>query len=213
MPYERPNPRLDIQIRTVGQSSKLAVRMDEMLLDLRADSDEEELTVRGLILGMTDFFENRTCWRLTPASYEADVGSQCYPNPITIEKGPFRAINAVTWWDCETEGWQTVDPADYRVDPRGRDFDIYLNSAANALVPVSWPGYQRPLRIAFEAGFDSPEESETSVAGQAQNGMTQVLKTLVALGFKEREAGAGNGSWAGADPSKDYLLMQYRRFW
>lgn len=200
-----PNPRDKYEIRLLAQGNDLAVQMDEMKLALRVDSDDEDMTIRRNIRAMTDFFTRRTGWVLTPCTFEALVGG-C-GNHITIERGPYRSITGFFYWDCEAREWVQIDNAEITVEERGNEFDLLLSQTAYNLVPAPSHLRPRPIRIQFEAGFDSPEVSETTVNGTAEDGMVQSLMGLVQHVYDIREAGDKDS------PAKDFLLGTYRKFW
>lgn len=182
----------------------LAVSMEEMRLALRADSSDEDLTIQREIEAAQDFFEIRCAWRLTPASYRADVvGPLCFP--ITIPRGPVRAVTAVEYWDCQADEWVAITGDHYRVEDNGCEFTLYRkgDSVLDLPGPLSFgaPG----LRVYFEAGFDGAENAETSANGEAESGMIQCLKTLVSLMFQKREEAT--------DSEKDMIVRRYRKFW
>lgn len=207
----RPVPRQPYEIRRIGGGQDMAVTLEEAKQDLRVDSSDDDVVVQRLVRGMTDFFESRTGWRLSPAQYELLVGG-CGPT-ITVERGPFRELLGCWYWDCETRTWEVIALDQITVVERGREFDLVFTDAAVRLFPVPTALRPLPIRIQFEAGFDSPEVTQTTVKGPPEDGMLLSLLALVALGYEEREAGKANGAWTGADPSKDYLLAQYRKFW
>lgn len=203
--------RIRMQISRLATQG-LAVSLDEMLLDLRADSGDEDETVLRLIKGMTDYFEIRTGWRLAPAAYEARIA--CGPQPFfIIPRGPIRSVEEVAVYNGDTKAWEVQDPDSYSFDDMGTDFSVYLTSNN---WPTSWPGAVGPglypYRVKFMAGFDPAQddatsEIHTSVAGPAADGMIVALKGLVALGFQKREAGEN------ADADKDQILRGYRKYW
>lgn len=197
--------------RLASPSDDLAVQLDEVLLDLRVDSADENDTVLRIIRGMTDYFAHRTGWVLAPASFESLVGG-CRQS-FTIERGPLRDVEAIFWWDCETLTWQALDPDTWIAEARGREFDIIFTDAGYSLLPAPSTIRPLPVRVHFSAGFDSPEVTETSVNGAAEDGMILSLKALIAVAYENREAGGAAGNWSGADPSKDFLLGSYRKFW
>lgn len=206
-----PQPRQPYEIRRIGGGDELAVDLDEMLLDLRIDSSDENDTVLRLIRGMADYFEARTGWRLTPVSYELLVGA-C-GRQLTVERGPFRSLDGVWYWDSEELEWVAVDLAETRVIERGREFDIIFTQAAADLFPAPTAIRPQQIRVQFSAGFDPPDQTETTIGGLPEDGMVVALKALVAVAYENREAGSAAGSWAGADPAKDFLLQRYRKFW
>lgn len=207
----KPVPRQPYNIRRIGGGEDLPLTLGEVKLDLRVDSDDEDALIVRMIGAMTDYFEHRTGWRLSPASYELLVGG-CGP-VITVERGPFRELTGCWYWDCEDKIWQAIDLDEITVLERGREFDLTFSDAAFALLPAPTNLRPMPVRIQFEAGFDSPEVSDTTVAGKAEDGMYLSLLALVAVTYQKREAGDANGTWAGADPAKDHLLQRYRKFW
>lgn len=209
---ELPDPRKPYDIRRIGGGDDLAVTLDDVKLDLRIDSDDEDATVVRLIKGMTDFFERRTGWRLSPAAYELLVQASPCPQ-ITVERGPFRDLTGCWYWDSTDRQWVQIDLAEIQVIDRGREFDLLFSDAVFDAFPKSSLLPARGIRLQFEAGFDSPEVSDTTVAGPAEDGMILSLLALIAVGYESREAGGAAGNWSGSDPSKDYLLQQYRKFW
>lgn len=206
------SPRDNYEIRLLSQGPDLAVQLDEVKLSLRADSDDEDITIRRIIRGMTDYFSRRTGWVLTPCTFEALVGG-C-GHAITLERGPYRAIDGVFWWDSTDRDWVQIDPAEFQVEERGNEFDLLFSDAAYSSLPAPTYLRPRPVRVQFSAGFDSPEVSETTVNGTAEDGMVMSLLSLIAHAYEEREAGAANNNTLiGQDPAKDYLLGVYRKFW
>lgn len=205
-----PNKRDPYQIRRIGRPDALAVSLEEMKLSLRVDSDDEDLTIERLIGAATDYFEKRTGWVLRPATYEALIGPWCRPF-LTIERGPFRSITGLWWWDCETREWTQVSPTEFQVEERGNEFDVLVSEDAVADFPAPTALRPMPIRLQFEAGFDAIGETES--VGLPEDGMIVALKGIAAVGFENREAGAGAGTWAGADPAKDFWLQSYRKFW
>lgn len=195
--------------RTAAQG--LAVSLEEMLLDLRADSQDENETVVRLIKGMTDYFEIRTGWRLSPAAYEARIA--CGVEPwICIPRGPVRSVEAVSYYDATTKAWVEIDSENYTVDEMGTDFSVYLSNDFWPNLPGGLGTIPYPYKIKFMAGFDPQQddatgEINTSVVGPAADGMIVALKGLIALGFQNREA--GNNLQA----DQDQILRGYRRFW
>ena len=208
-PADGPSPRPNVEILKLSADlDALPVTLEEVKENLRVDSSDEDETILGLISGMTDFFEARTGWRLSPATYRAEV-TGCIPCKLAIERGPLRTLDSISCWNSDTHQWDEIAVANYTPEQRGREFDIYFEDDAFSGFTVS----NRPLRIDFSAGFDSPMGGGTSANGLPEPGMIASLKAVIATAYQTKEAGAGAGTWVGEDPSKDYLFRTYRKFW
>jgi uncharacterized phiE125 gp8 family phage protein len=203
MTYTTPAPGQLLTVNKLTQSPNvLAVSMEEMKLALRADGDDEDVTIRRNIEAATDWFEIRCAWRLTPATYEALVTGWC-AGPITIPRGPLRGITAVQRWNCDDEEWENLTGDQWRTQDMGCEFLFWFPSSSNFEYPSTAPG--AGIRILFDAGFDGAESDDTTAAGEAESGMIQCLKTLASLMFQKREEAT--------DAEKDMIVRRYRKFW
>lgn len=209
MNWPHPRPELTYRRLSVDPDSDLAVPLEEMKLDLRIDSSDEDETVTRLIRGMTDFFQVRTGWRLAPASFIAEAFEFDGCRAV-IETGPLRAFERVEFWNAETKVWEELPTANFNADARGRDIDVFFDEPfPSGFPPIASLAQHRPVKMYFTAGFDPPDQTGTTVSGFAEDGMITCLKTLVALGYQTRET----DPWNPSDASKDYLLHSYRRLW
>lgn len=197
-----------IEVRRL-QATGLAVTIEEMLLDLRADSADENATVERMIRGCTDYFEKRCGYRLAPASYAAQM--PCLPPCLEIPRGPIREVDGIQYWDHATMSWLPIDAALYQVEEvnEGRGFRVGFDHSAIYNLHIPAPTIPRafPYRMTFSAGFDRADETGSEVNGLAEDGMILALKGLVALEFQNREAGNN------IDGEKDIVLRAYRWFW
>lgn len=199
----------EIEVRNLGGPG-LALTLEEMLLDLRADSADENQTVERLIRGCTDYFEIRTGYRLSPANYSAAFS--CLSPSMLVQRGPVRQVDGIQFYNTTTKAWEAIDPANYAVeDDGGRAFRIGFDLATIgdlwAGSPPPQPTRRYPLRMTFSAGYDRADETGSEVNGFAPDGMITALKGLVALEFQNREAGSN------IDGEKDIVLRAYRWFW
>jgi len=194
-------PEVEVS-RLAADPDALAVSLEEMRLSLRADSEDEDLTILRNIRGATDFFEIRCGWRLTPATLQALV--RACGRRITIPRGPLRDVTSIEVWDCDADEWTIDTGITWKTESRGNEFDVLIDRDSMHLIPGALANGAYNLRINFDAGFDGANASVTTVVGEADDGMVQCLKTLVSLMFQKREEAS--------DAEKDLIVRRYRKF-
>lgn len=205
MNYETREPSSKIIVNKLAEEpGVLAVSMAEMRLALRVDGEDEDLTIRRKLQAATDYFEIRCAWRLTPASYRADVYGYAR-QPIVIPRGPLRNLAAIEAWDKDAEVYAMITGDHWEAIDNGPEFSVILASDIGHEFPCERADGAPVLRLYFEAGFDGAEGTVTSTTGQPESGMIECVKTLTSVMFQKREEPA--------DSEKDMIVRRYRKFW
>jgi len=184
---------IEQNVRKVASAGSIPVRLEDIKLDLRVDSDDENDTIRRMALGAAAFLEKRTGYVLVPGSYELTMG-EWFCDPFEVYKAPFRALERV---ECLTavDTWSEMDLSNFRVSVREKSFLII--PAAAFIRPALFEDFDS-IRVAFTAGADvvepgsgDPNPSSGLNSGDGDFALDDGIRTLflmtVAHYYKNRE--------------------------
>jgi uncharacterized phiE125 gp8 family phage protein len=211
--------RSQVAMRKLTTSSGFPIALDEILSDLRVDSDDESRTVQRLARAAAAFLEKRTGIAVLQGTYEAKFSRWNYWRPWEFMRSPLRAVKEISWLDG------TASPPDW-VDVPIEKF--FVTELAKSFLVVPLQGMQMPtiwapfhgIRVRFNAGFDIVAES--GVDNESGEGDQDALPipddirtTLVALTghfYENRELFAAD-KIAQVEASAGSLLASNRMFW
>jgi uncharacterized phiE125 gp8 family phage protein len=199
--------------RKLTRSAALPVPVDDLLLDLRVDSDEEVPTLERLERACCDFIERRTGFVLMPGTYQVDLPSW-WSGPLEIMRGPLRELTGISYLTSATT---SVDaPLDgFWVEEQDRSFSVRPLSTFDR--PVLWSEVGR-VRLTFDAGFGiEPESGQSGESGEdafppMDDGLRTILTMSVAHYYKNREL-FDAGKLEQLELGAMAFLGAYRQFW
>lgn len=194
--------------RKMTREDALPVSIEDLLLDLRIDSDDEAATVERMARGAAEFLERRTAYVLIPGRYQVDVPGW-WDGPLEIQRGPLREIVSIQYLtDATTE--VTADPAGFYVHEEDRIFSVQPLTTFTR--PTLWSEVHR-IRLTFDAGFQTPDEtSSTGELMPAPDGLLTTFTMLVGHYYKNRELFAA-GKIEQVELGAGNLLGAYRQLW
>lgn len=182
------------------------VPVEDLMLDLRVDSDDEEETVRRMMRGACAFLERRTAHVLIPGSYEVDLRGW-WVGELELNRGPLREVTGVRYL-VDADDWASVDLADFYV--RGQDRAFTIQPLTRFDRPTLWSEAGH-VQLLFDAGYRTQDESGAD--GPAMDdGLRTTLTMLVAHYYKNRELFAA-GALEAVEKGAEGILGAYRQYW
>lgn len=193
----------------VTTSDALPVSTEDVMLDLRVDSDDEEDTIRRMIRGAADFMERRTAYAILPGSYQVLLPGWWY-GELEVHRGPVREVSAIEYLRGPND-WVAVDLANFYVEfgALGRSFTMRTLSTFDR--PDLWSEVKR-VRVSFTAGFATAAEEEADANAQMPDGLRTALIMLVGHYYKNRELFAA-GAMEAVEKDAMGILGAYRQYW
>lgn len=161
---------MGLTVKTAPANKALYLSDAKSHLRVRHDNDNRDILLA--IDAATAWLENYTERSLITRTYE--LSFDAWPDVFEVERGPLIDVVSLTYYDSN-DTLQTVDPADYYVDPR---------SHIGRVKPVtSWPdAFDKPNTIILEytAGYGA-----TPLL--LPNDLQAALKLLVGHFYDNRE--------------------------
>lgn len=188
----------------------LPVPLEDLQLDLRIDSEDDEATLERLERGACDLLERRTGHVIMPGLYQLDLGGWWYGD-LEVMRGPLRTITGVTYLGEDGAGsYSSADVGQFWVDEQERSFTIRALSTFTR--PTLWNEAAR-VRVMFEAGYRTADESgESDAPPEMPDGLRTTLIMLVGHFYENRDL-FKSGKLAEVESSAGYILNAYRQFW
>lgn len=159
-------------------------QMRVLQLAIRAATEHAE-RYSGLTAQRKTYQLRLDCW---PARCER--GDVLWPGDIELPAAPVRDVLSVTYVD--TDGVeQTVSDDDYTWERTTEGATVYFRSGFS--LPVLRSNRKGVVRVTFDAGFDSPDESGSGddPALQLPDVMVLAVAQMVAGFFEKREGDSG----------------------
>lgn len=167
---------IEQSVRKILTPSALPIPLEDIKLDLRVDSDDEDSFIDRCAQGAAGFLEKRTGYSIIAGRYEALI-SGWFCDPLEIFKAPFRALESIEYLlplddvPSGEDGWTEVDLSNFRVVVLEKSFQIVAASAWTRPELREGPGV---IRITFTAGFDV----EDSNFGEGEFPIDPAIATL-----------------------------------
>lgn len=196
-----------MQLLKVWTSDALPVELDDVKLDLRVDSDDDDDTLERMIRGAASFLERKSGFALIPGRFEA-LFSEWPCRPVEILRAPLRDLETIAYLSA-ADTWTEVDTADFQISRRKRSFMLSPLPAFSA--PTLFTCLDS-VRVRFEAGFDV---NDTGVSGESfplEDGMRSLLIALVGHFYQNRELFAAN-KIGQIEQGAVTMLGAYRQIW
>lgn len=194
--------------RKVEVSDGLPVPIEDLMLDLRVDSEDEEQTLVRMQRGASAFLERRTAYVLIPGVYQLTLPGW-WAGAIEVNRGPLRAVESVEYLQDATT-WTPVDMTNFHVQTNDREFSMRALTTFNR--PALWNEVGQ-VRLTFTAGFTvDEEESGFGVGPPLDDGLRTTLIMLVAHYYKNRELFAA-GAMEAVEKGAEGILGAYRQYW
>lgn len=222
VPYDeapRYRPGRPIDIRKIQTSTSFPIDIDDVKLDLRVDSDDEDETIRRLMFGAAAFLERRTGIAFVPGRYEAHFDDWWSFGPWEFHRAPFRSLVELAWLDgnASPPTWSSVGLESVFVSPRSTSFLVAPHSTFSG--PAVWAPFNG-VRLRFDAGFDVPAESGVDPQSEADDGeelpieddASMLLMATIAHFYANRELFLAD-KLAQVEASAGNLLNSRRKFW
>ena len=204
---------MDLRATRTAVSPVDPLPLEDVMWDLRVDSEDDAESVRRYLLGSADWMEERTGYALRPGSYQVLLDGWWQPGPVQIMKGPLRHPEelVIECMELGVAGWQPLPLSGYRVSEEPRSFRIYWREGVT--FPTLEPGGQT-VRIRFDAGYDPPGSTQSESSGSGlimPDGMKSALTAITAFMYQKKVAGRDTLRFANVE--LDPVLQQYRQFW
>lgn len=167
-----------VNMRKIFTTRALPLPIDEVMLDLRVDSDDELETVRRLVRASCSLIEKRSGFAVLQGTYEALLDGWFLPWPWEFMRAPFRGLVSIEVLDVNSspETWQAVAGDEFRTIEQAKSFLLYAK-AETSLPEVSAP--LAGIRVRFNAGFDVDHVSGESASGEIDDDVTVPLDDQV----------------------------------
>jgi uncharacterized phiE125 gp8 family phage protein len=173
---------IEQSVRKISTSAAFPVPLEDIKLDLRVDSDDEDEMVQRCARGAAAFLEKRTGWALIPGTYQATLG-EWFCDPLEIWKAPFRELESVEYLSA-ADTWTDVDLSNFRTSQREKSFLVI--PAAAFTRPAVFQCVDS-IRLTFTAGFDVEDSSFGNGDFPIDDGIKTLLIMLIAHWYKNRE--------------------------
>lgn len=191
--------------RKLTRDEGLPVSVEDLALDLRIDSDDENETLERLERGAAAFLERRTGYVVIPGRYQVDLPGW-WSGPLEIMRGPLRELISITYLDA-AGAEATASAGGFYVESTDRTFSVRPLTTFDR--PALWSEVGR-VRLTFDAGFRLPDESGDAL--ELEDGLRTCLTMLVGHYYQNRELFAAGKLEAVETGGRD-LLGAYRQFW
>lgn len=205
-----------MRLSKIWTSESLPLDLDEVKLDLRVDSNDDDGTISRMISAAADFAEIRTGLVFAAGTYEVlfDDFDCCFPcrdrGIREFHRAPLRSVNAISYLSGNAE-YTDLDLADFMVSNRGKSFAIGPLSTFSA--PTLFEGFDC-VRVTFDAGYD-PADQDSGLSGDPiplPGGLKTMLTMIVGHYYKNRELFDADKIGA-LELGAGSLLGAYRQFW
>lgn len=213
-----------VAMRKIETSKGFPISIDEIMFDLRVDSDDEKATLTRLARAAAAFLEKRTGFAVLQGRYEAKFSQWNILEPWQFLRAPFRSMVEISWLDGSNSppDWIPVDLNKFFVTDLDKSFLVLpLQGAQGIVLPTIWAPYHG-IRVRFNAGFDVIAESGVDQeSGEGIDGETELpipddlRTTLTALTghfYENRELFAAD-KIAEVEMSAGSLLASNRQYW
>lgn len=196
--------------RKMSRDMGLPIPTDEIIADLRLDSDDEEATLERLERGAADFLERRTGLVVIPGVYQIML-EHWWLGTMDVIRAPLRQLEAVEYL-AEDHTWTEVDTDNFHVDDGERSFSILALSSF--VRPQLWSEARlaRRIRLTFSAGYELPSESGSGDGPQMPDSLRTTLLMLIGHYYENRELFMAD-KIADVELSAGGLLGLHRQFW
>jgi uncharacterized phiE125 gp8 family phage protein len=208
-------------MRKLTTSAGFPIALDEILLDLRIDSDDEAKTVQRLARAAAAFLEKRTGIAVLQGTYEAKFSRWNLWKPWEFMRSPLRVVKEISYLDGAQSppDWIDVDISKFFVTELARSFLVVPLQGVS--LPTIWAPFHG-IRVRFNAGFDNVAESGEDPPNESGEGDGDTLPiaddlktTLIMLTghfYENRELFAAD-KLAQVEASAGSLLASNRMFW
>lgn len=193
--------------RKLTRDLGLPIPLDELMLDLRVDSEDEADTLERIERGCCDFLERRTGQVVMPGTYQVDLGGW-WGGPLEIMRAPLRELTGITYLAAANDS-QSADLAQFYVEEGDRSFTVQPLSTFSR--PQLWSEVGR-VRLAFDAGFAMSDESGSDAGEPMDDGLRTILTMLCGHYYKNRELFEA-GKLEQIELGAMAFLGTYRQFW
>lgn len=195
---------LDALSRKVRAIAALPISIDDLMLDLRVDSDEEAPTVRRMANAAAEFIERRTGYVIRPGRYEVLLDGF---GDFDIQRGPLRELESIEYL-VAADDWEALPAEDYRTIRGASEFKVRMLSTFDR--PAIWgEAREAGVRMTFTAGY---ETAESDADYPLEDGLAGVLTLLTGHYLKNRELFDG-GNVKAVELGASNLLGPYRKLW
>lgn len=220
--YCRQGSGSPMAMRKIKTSNGFPIPVEELLADLRIDSDDEAKTVMRLARAAAAFIEKRTGMVVLQGTYEAKFSQWNILAPWEFMRTPLREISEISWLDGTQSPptWEDVAISKFFSTELDKSFIIMpLSSADSSFLPTIWAPFHG-IRVRFNAGYDIELESGDAQESGSGDGaeltlpddLRTTLTMLVGHFYENRELFAAD-KIAEVEMSAGSLLASNRQFW
>jgi len=196
-----------VEIIKTQVSEALPIPLEDLKLDLRVDSSDEDDTISRMARAAGAFLEIRTGWSVIPGTYQVLLCE--FPcGPLEIYRSPLRDLESIEYLSA-ADTWDTVDLADFQISRRRKSFVIAPLSTFVA--PTLFTDLDS-VRITFTAGFDAEDSSFGDGTQPIDDGVRTLMTMLVAHWYQNRELFLADKG-AQIEEKAGSMLGAYRTFW
>lgn len=147
-----------VAMRKLSTSAGFPIALDEILFDLRVDSDDEAKTVQRMARAAAAFLEKRSGFAILQGRYEAKFSDWNIVAPWEFMRAPLRGLVEISWLDGSQSppDWVTVDLGKFFVTDLEKSFLVV--PLQGITMPTVWAPFNG-IRVRFNAGYDILLES------------------------------------------------------
>lgn len=146
----------------VPPTSKV-VTLQELKDRLRVSTTADDAVLEELLEAATEEFEDRAMIVTRPTGFEMTLPELV--RTIDIPAYPLRSVTAISYYDAEGVQ-QVVDASEYTVVETPEGGRIVFNDGWSA--PALQEGNPEPVTVAFDAGYDDPLATESTLPLKAK---------------------------------------------
>jgi len=154
------------------------ISLTEAKEHLRITDTTEDTLIESLIQASTEYceiYENRKyCNQTIVACYDS------FDSKLILPCNPVQSISSITYID-DNEVEQTLDSSLYTLDNYSCPSFVYISSSAS--LPTVNSDYPNPVRVTYEAGYESNPSSTDSIPARVKASIKLILGAL----FENRE--------------------------
>lgn len=209
-----------VAMRKLTTSAGFPIALDEILLDLRVDSDDEAKTIQRMARAAAAFLEKRTGFAILQGRYEAKFSQWSCFAPWEFMRSPLRGLVEIAWLDGSQSPptWETVPLDKFFVTDLAKSFLVVPLQGVN--LPQVWAPFHG-IRVRFNAGFDIvPESGVDQESGEGEDteelpipdDLRTTLTMLTGHFYENRELFAAD-KIAEVEMSAGSLLASNRQYW
>lgn len=211
--------REQIAMRKLTTSRGFPLPIEDLLLDLRVDSDDEARSIERMARAAAALLEKRSGISVLQGTYEAKFSGWDFYRPWEFMRSPLRVVKEISYLDMmeSPPTWVPVDLDRFFVTQLAKSFLVMpINGATLPTISAPMHG----VKVLFNAGYDveltSGVDQESGEGDEEElpieDSMRTALTMLTAHFYENREIFAAD-KLAQVEASAGSLFAANRMFW